>query len=232
MKAQKFSLIGILAAALLLSAAFVPKANATLIVYYNFEDATVIGGAPDYTSTGDLGTQHPNLIPSTTNNATAQAGLPLNVATGDPDSNNFSLGLTKSKSNDPRDFQFTVSTLGLSQLALSFAQNSNGNGYANVTLSYNGNVNNDAITKPLLTGGNMLVTFNVPSLANNQASVTFTLTFSGGSSNGTDLQTVIDNIQLNAVPEPSTVMGGLLGVFSLCWHQRRRLIRSLRLRRA
>ena len=43
----------------------------------------------------------------------------------------------------------------------------------------------------------------------------------------------IDNIQVNgtAVPEPATVAGGLLGVLGLCWHQRRRLICCVRLRR-
>jgi hypothetical protein len=35
-------------------------------------------------------------------------------------------------------------------------------------------------------------------------------------------------MQINAiVPEPATVVGGVLGVMGLCWHQRRRLIRSL-----
>jgi hypothetical protein len=35
-------------------------------------------------------------------------------------------------------------------------------------------------------------------------------------------------MQINAVvPEPATVAGGVLGVVGLCWHQRRRLIRSL-----
>jgi hypothetical protein len=34
------------------------------------------------------------------------------------------------------------------------------------------------------------------------------------------------------VPEPTTIAGGLLGVLGLCWFQRRRLIRSVRLRRA
>ena len=59
------------------------------------------------------------------------------------------------------------------------------------------------------------------------------LNFTGGQSNGNDLQNQIDNIQVNgtAVPEPATVAGGLLGVLGLCWHQRRRLIRSVRLRR-
>jgi len=45
------------------------------------------------------------------------------------------------------------------------------------------------------------------------------------------LQTQIDNIQLVAVPEPATIAGGLLGVLGLCWHQRRRLIHSVRFRR-
>jgi hypothetical protein len=63
--------------------------------------------------------------------------------------------------------------------------------------------------------------------------VTFTLTFTNGHSNGKDLQTVIDNILLGgtALPEPATVWGGLLGVCALCWHQRRRLISFLPLRR-
>jgi hypothetical protein len=64
--------------------------------------------------------------------------------------------------------------------------------------------------------------------------VTFTLMFSNGHSNGVDLQTVIDNILLGGtvIPEPATVWGGLLGVCGLCWHQRRRLIGFLPLRRA
>jgi hypothetical protein len=52
-------------------------------------------------------------------------------------------------------------------------------------------------------------------------------------SNGNDTQTVIDNILLGGtvLPEPATVWGGLLGVCALCWHQRRRLIGFLPLRR-
>ena len=59
------------------------------------------------------------------------------------------------------------------------------------------------------------------------------LHFTNGQSNGNDLQNLIDNIQVNGtvIPEPATVAGGLLGVLGLCWHQRRRLIGSLRLRR-
>ncbi len=58
------------------------------------------------------------------------------------------------------------------------------------------------------------------------------LLFTGGTSNGNDLQFSLDNLQINGtVPEPATVAGGLLGVLGLCWFQRRRLIRSVRFRR-
>jgi len=176
------------------------------------------------------------------NNDSSVGGLALNdagSAPGDPDPNLTAMGFTKSKTNDPRSIQFAVNATLLTNMSLSFAQNSNGNGYKNVTLDYsiNGgltfNANNDAITKSLTTGGNFLVTFNVPSGANQQTNLVLRLSFSGGSSNGTDLQTVIDNIQLNAnvIPEPATVIGGLLGSCGLCWLQRRRLIQSISLRR-
>jgi hypothetical protein len=60
------------------------------------------------------------------------------------------------------------------------------------------------------------------------------MVLTGGTSNGNNLESVIDNIRLDGtiVPEPTTVAGGLLGVLGLCWHQRRRLIRSVRLLRA
>ena len=69
-------------------------------------------------------------------------------------------------------------------------------------------------------------TINIPNLV-------LRLNFTLGQSNGANLQTAIDNLTINgtAVPEPATVAGGLLGVLGLCWHQRRRLIGVLRLRR-
>ena len=81
---------------------------------------------------------------------------------------------------------------------------------------------------------NGTMTLAVPSGTTNNMPVLFLrLKFTGGHSNGTDLQNQIDNIQINGtiVPEPATVAGGLLGVLGLCWFQRRRLIRSVRLRR-
>jgi hypothetical protein len=47
----------------------------------------------------------------------------------------------------------------------------------------------------------------------------------GGTSNGANAESIIDNIRVEGtiVPEPTTIAGGLLGVLGLCFHQRRRL---------
>ncbi len=244
MKAQKFSLLGALAAALLLTAAFVPQANATLIVYFNFEDGTL--GSPGFDMAADVtpanlggGTQNSTLTYSgnTDSTAAALAIASTNRTAADSDTTaNLALQLNHAKNNNGEFLQFSVNTTGLSQFSLSFAVDNNGNGFANAQLSYSttGAVNTFTDVGGLLTLTNgpnqtiMTSTFNVtPS-----ATGVFRLTFSGATSNGNDRQTVIDNIQLTAVPEPSTVMGALLGACGLCWHQRRRLIRSLRLRGA
>src|SRR5437773_3107966 len=102
------SLFGAVAGALILTAAFVPRANAVLIVYYNFEDTF-----PDFTSEA-IGLQTPVL--QSTYNVTDlrdRAGIPLNVygtkpgdLFPDPDPNLHGLGLVRSSNNDPSYFQF------------------------------------------------------------------------------------------------------------------------------
>ena len=237
MKLHKLSLFGAVVGALIFMAALAPRANAALIVYYNFEDST-LGGVPDFTSTGDLGLQHPTM---TTNYSAGDmksvAGLALNVATGDPDPNNLALNLNSSSKNEGKTFQFAVDATLIENMSLSFAQNSGGNGFTTVALSYSTDAGATFIadgTATMSTGGNFIVTFAVPAGANDQTNLVLRLTFTGGQSNGNNDQTIIDNVQLNGtvVPEPATVVSGLLGVCGLCWHQRRRLLRSLRLRRA
>src|SRR5262249_51773557 len=71
---------------------------------------------------------------------------------------------------------------------------------------------------------------NVPGGATN---LVIQACFSGSTNNNVNNNTFIDNIEIDAViPEPATVASGLLGVLGVCWHQRRRLIRSVRWRRA
>ncbi len=55
----------------------------------------------------------------------------------------------------------------------------------------------------------------------------FSVNYTGGDGND-----IVLMVTAAPVPEPTTIAGGLLGVLGLCWLQRRRLIRCLRLRRA
>ena len=233
-------LILIVAGALMLIAAFAPRANADLIAYFNFEGPPTPPYPVNMMSDVPPGFVSTTLITNyTTADISAGPGIPLNVAPGDMDPNLTSLGLRKSGLNNGRDFDIQLfSAQGFFQnMTLSFATNGNGNGFAAVLLLYstNGGATFTAGVTALLTPGQQTVSLPVPVGANNAPLLVLRLEFSGGQSNGNDLQTIVDNIQINGtiVPEPATIAGGLLGLFGLCWHQRRRLIRlkPLRLRR-
>jgi hypothetical protein len=258
MKAQKFSLFGTLAAALLLSAAFVPKADAFVVSYFNFEDTPTgmspVDLTPDKTvndpgDEGAAGNPGGGIEPTTTNLTITTTGLEASTAgtlinrtpndadTADP---GLAVNLSRSGSGHTASISFTVNLEFWAGLSLSFATNNNGNGYQNVTLSWSGAVVGSIGPVPIPPSPGETITFDLTgqTALNGDGMtpkfVTFTLTFTNGMSNGVDLQTVVDNIRLDAitnVPEPSTVVGGLLGVCGLCWHQRRRLIRCVRLRR-
>jgi hypothetical protein len=255
------SLFIAVAGALILTAALAPRANATLIVYFNFEDGTLgergtFDGVADVTpanpgggiqnSTLVMGAYDPDrfgtfasLAIAGTNRTAADIDIPAN--TGHV---GFGLGMNSTSQNDPATLTFNVDTTFLQDLSLSFANDNNGNGFDTITLSYSTTGAPNTFTQigsplsPVGTGSNILITgagawgttFNVtPS-----ATGFFRLTFSGGQSNGNNRETVIDNIQLGGtvIPEPATVVGGLLGVIGLCWFQRRRLVRFLSLRPA
>ena len=241
------SLFLAMAAVLLLAAALAPRANATLIVYFNFEDvapadphtaATFDGIADTIAADGFGGIQSSTLTMNGyalngfgTGPALAIAGT--NRAAGDTDqTNNSALVMNRTSMNNGAFLQFNVNTINLQDLSLSFAVDNNGNGFNSAQLSYSstgapGTFTNVGSAITITTSANAIVstgTFNIP-LANQSATGVFRLTFSGGQSNGNNRETAIDNIQLNAtvVPEPATVLGGLLGVLGLCWFQRRRI---------
>ena len=119
--------------------------------------------------------------------------------------------------------------------SVSFAWSNAGNGYTSVQLqmSTNGGTTFTTNITGTLTLTGTVFTIAVPAGTTlNINNLALRLLFTGGQSNGADLQFSIDNIQINGtVPEPATVAGGLLGVLGLCWFQRRRLIRSVRFRR-
>ena len=241
---RTFRSLLVVAGVFVLTAALAPKANAqNVLIYFNFEDATIGGpfdpNSDDVPPLGDNpggGIQHSTI---TTNLVTtgAIAGTLLNRTVGDIDTANpgVALGMRTTPADNGHWIQFAVNASAFSSMSLSFAINTAGNGFDTVGLSYStdGGVTftaDGSVSIP--SNGFHVFTLGVPSVVNGQSNVVLRMTFDGGTSMGNNLQTVIDNIQLTGVPEPTTVVGGLLGVLGLCWHQRRRLIRHVRLRRA
>ena len=234
----------VVAGALLLMFAFAPGAKAQLIVYYNFEDSTS-GGAPDFTSEGNIaffGVGSPNGDrPITTNYTPANMlSVPststVNKFPGDPDPSVLALGLGRSGANSPANFDINLNSAQLfSKMTVSFAINAQGNGFtgAAVQFSTNGGANfTQAGSVIIPPSGTITVSVPLPAAANNTPLLTVRIVLTGGQSTGNDLQNVVDNIRIEGlVPEPATVAGGLLGVLGLCWHQRGRLVRSVRFRR-
>jgi len=255
------SLFGGIAGALLLTAALIPRANATLLIYFNFEDVApnAVGSKifdPQSDETVPAGGDNPgggiqhstlalNYGPggpatqadfSTTSDASIMGA---NRSAGDvdvpPATPGSALLLTTSKNHNNSTLQFAVNATFFANMSFSYAVNTNGNGFTTQTWRYSIDAGATFTQFAQFTGLTGLETLssNVPTAANGQPGLVIQIVFSGGQSNGQDQQTIIDNIQLNGtvIPEPATVAGGLLGVLGLCWHQRRRLIGFVRLRR-
>ena len=257
------SLFLAVAGALLLTAALVPRANAncdTLLVYFNFEDGRLPGQHPptpgivDFTSdqtpenpgggiqmstlttnyTAGQFDSHSSLIPiGTTNQSAGDNDVP-------PKTPGIAVNFFNSQGNNNTYIQFAVNATFFTDMSLSYAVNTNGNGFSTQTWNYSIDGGATFTQFAQFTGLTGLQTLSAalptgfPTSADNQPGLVIRIVFSGGQSNGQDDQTIIDNIQLTGcvIPEPATVVGGLFGLCGLCWHQRRWLIRSLRLRRA
>src|SRR6266446_8857445 len=250
------SLLVAVAGALVLTGFIVPRADATVISYFNFEDSRIVKAppsnfldvVPDFVpgnpgGGAELSTSSLTINDAADNPATnvfaVTPGLSINATTNDSDTpSNFALAFNRTKDFPGEYIQFSVNTSFWANMSLSFGYSNNGNGFAAVQASYSldggATFVNFGGLQTMSTGTQPPISIPVPAAVNQAGFVTFRLTFSGGFSNGNDDQTVIDNIRLDGtfVPEPATVMGGLLGGFGLCWHQRRRLVRFLRLRPA
>ena len=178
-------------------------------------------------------------VPYPSTRTRINSGLPGNIAPGDPAPNLNSLGTTRN-GIAPLGVEIPFAPSQFTGLynvtSVSFAWSNAGNGFTSVQLQMS--TDGGATFSRNLTGTVTLTgtvfTITLPSgttVGINQLALR--LLFSGGTSNGNDLQFSLDNLQINGtVPEPATVAGGLLGVLGLCWFQRRRLIRSVRLLRA
>jgi hypothetical protein len=179
-------------------------------------------------------------------------GTLVNALPGDIAGNNLQLRAS-SAGNETSMYCFTLGGTtgmdfsgigGLQQASISFAlQQLNGggpghHGFTTLTLSYSLTGANGSFTT-FATFTNLqqyssytTLSANLPTAVNGDSSVWVSFCFTGATDANLNNVTNIDNIQVTGlVPEPSTYIGGLLGIAGLCWFQRRRLIRCVRLRR-
>lgn len=249
-----FRLLVILAGALLLLAVFAPRANADCpgcIRFYDMEAPVGPygigqGSHPPAIEQGDIAPFAFLLLnndgtPYSTLNVSGEVNNPiglLNLPAG-ANPNTLSLGVHRSGTANMNIVMTFPSVVGIYNIqSVSFASAGSGNGYQFVQLqmSSDGGANwtNLSVLTPIPTSTGVITLVNTLGNTLNVPNLLVRMHFQNGQSNGTNLQNVIDNIQVNGtiVPEPATVAGGLLGVLGLCWHQRRRLKSLLpRLRR-
>jgi hypothetical protein len=242
-------LFGAVAGTFLLAGALAPSTDADVLVYFNFEGNTFTSvPAPGPGGLYPL-LQNQTIINSPTNPfppggllVTPAVGTILNELVPDVPTTNTALelrGNTQGTANMDC-FRFGINTTGYAQASLSFALASLGNGtqftQMEVRYSTNGGASFTVTPEGLVTIPHTdtlyhLYTFNI-SGAGNTSNALIEVCFTGSTTNNAANHTYLDNLQINAVvPEPTTVVGGVLGVMGLCWHQRRRLIRSLLPRR-
>jgi len=237
-----------LAGVFALLAAFTPRANAALIRYYDFEGSPTGGysvNLESHTPAVETGPSTALLLrdengnPYPVGNTLVGPPLALNVPAG-AGPNLVSLGVNHSHEHNLNVDIPLISSQGIYDVtSVSFAYASNGNGYVGAQLQIS---TNNGISFTNLSGVTVLpptpgqvISFTIPAGTTlNINNLVLRISFTGGQSNGNNLQFQLDNIQVGgtAVPEPATVAGGLLGVLGLCWFQRRRLIRSVRFRKA
>jgi hypothetical protein len=130
----------------------------------------------------------------------------------------------------------SFSTVGLSDISLSFAiaavTQAAGGAFTTLDLAYgtNGTTWTNFDTIAINQDGNFHI-INENSITGTAGQSTLFLQFCFSGATNASGHVYVDNIQVNSViPEPSTYIGGLLGLVALCWYQRGWLMRALRFR--
>jgi hypothetical protein len=240
-------LFGGVAGALMLGGALVPRADADVIVYFNFEGNTFTsvpapgpGGLYPFLQNQTILNSPINPFPAGGLSLAPGVGTILNRLIPDVPTTNTALALRgdTNGTSSMQCFRFGVNTTTYGQASLSFALQSVGNGtqYSQMQVRYSTNggasftVTPEGSVSITRDGLYHIYTFDI-SGAGNTANALIDVCFTGSTTNANPNITRLDNLQINAIPEPATVAGGVLGVMGLCWSQRRRLIRSLRWRR-
>lgn len=202
----------------LFAAASSPDASGQLLVtYFNFNDSNLVsdGGAQPATITTDF-------VPS---NVIYTTGTTLNRAFGEPAGQALTLQNGADGVNNGRFIQFSVNTTALEDLMLSYATVRSTTGFTTQTLSYStDNITFTTFEDRVVPDAFGVVSFDLSSVGaiENQPSLTFRLTFTGGSTTTAIGSNRIDNLQVTAVPEPSVIFGGVALVGLVVYRERRR----------
>ena len=199
-----------------------------LITYFNFEDDNLISD-PAVPAPLQASTITHNFVAT---NVGFLNGTTINVAPGNVQIANHALSLQvgTAGANNGHWIQFTINSIGLQSLVLSYAtQTSNlTSGFNLQSWSYSTDGTTFTPFGQVVPGTSFaLATLNLPAGANNQTTLILRDTFTGGSTTSSTSNNRLDNIQVNGilaeVPEPSTVFAGALAIGALIWMQRRRL---------
>jgi hypothetical protein len=239
---------------LMLMAMAAPSAHALqLLTYFNFNDGDFVLKSLTSDSPGQQTTHltyTTTIYPGGNIFVAATGGTTLNRANPpDTDPAGGVLDARGNSTNPADQYCFTLgglTTTGKTDVTLSFAIMSQGNTGQFTTLNLLYSTTGVGGPYTLFASDAALQThtaytvdsFNASALTLGAvdgisgSNLFFEFCFTGSTNNANGNDTFIDNIQVTAVPEPSTYIGGLLGIVAICWYQRRWLTRFLGLRPA
>src|SRR4030095_1226446 len=257
MRIRKYSLLVAAVGMLVLTAAFVPKANALnqLQVYFNFN--TEANNAPPPYSSVPAGTfggfPLQGAVPLISDPTVPFPGGQLLIDSGAGTTmNQFSLDGTgaggaldvmgNATGGAATQYCFDIGffcTLGQHhpslRIAMAAVTQAAGGAFTTLDLAYgtNGTTWTNFDTIAINQDGSFhIINDPLPDDSTVNDHSTFFLQFCFSGASNASGHVFIDNIQVNAVPEPSSYIGGLLGLVGLCWYQRRWFMRLLSSRSA
>ncbi|MCC5789289.1 MAG: PEP-CTERM sorting domain-containing protein [Opitutales bacterium] len=127
-------------------------------------------------------------------------------------------------------FEISVDMTNFNSAELSYATYNTGNTTGDYQFSYRvgteGSFTNIGSPTTIPLSNYALVSTSIPSAVDNQEDVFFRVTFSNldGSSGNAGHRVMVDNVQVTAIPEPSTYAAifGLFALGMIVWHRRKR----------
>jgi hypothetical protein len=214
MRARQIANLAVVSAAALVWLALTPTAHAAFVVsYYNFNSYN----GTDLTISPNQGAGSITINPLGSGFTGNFSGTTINALGGDPAGTSLSLIAGTNQVNNGASITIQFSTLGLSDVVLSFATQRTSTGFNSNQLAYSlDGVNFTNFGSPITPASSFaLVTFDLSSITalNNQATVYLRYTLNGATSSAGNNR--IDNLQITAAPAPANL--ALAAIGGLCF---------------